>query len=176
MRRLAIALGLVAWAASPARAALDFTLPGSYRSLSLSVPGAAPLVVKGAMIPLLWFGGPTRFFRLRLEAGGAYQTDSLGGTYTSAVAQGVLTFELPLGVVTPYAGVVGHAAYVFQQPSYVAGNPYGVMPEVGLLLNLGFIDLDLHAAQGPVWGLQRPGDGPYQATLTDFGGRLAFTF
>lgn len=175
MRRLAIALGLVAVAATPARA-LDFTLPGSYRALSLEAPGATPVVIKGAMVPVMWFGGPTKLFRLRFEAGGAYQTDSLGGSYSSVVGQALLSFELPLGPLIPYVGGVGHAAYTISSPSYVRGNPYGVMPQVGVLLDLGILELDVHAAQGPVWGLTGASGAPYAASVIDVGGRVAFGF
>lgn len=176
MKALALAPLLVLGLLAPAQAALDYTLPGGYRSLVLKAPGTAPIEARGAYVPVIWFGGPTRFFKLRLEGGGLYQTDAQGGVYSYALGQAIMNFELPLGPFNPYLGVVGHAAYAFQLPVYVTGSPYGVMPQVGLLTDLGFLELDLHAASGPVWGLSRPGSGPYDAVLTEIGGRASFAF
>lgn len=176
MKTPAIATILTLSIASPAQAALSYTLPGGYRSLVLKGPKGTPLEARGVYVPVIWFGGPTRFFKLRFEGGGAYLKDAQGGIYSYAVGQAIMNFELPLGPVTPYLGAIGHIAYPFQQPNDVTGFPYGLMPQVGMGLDLGFAKLDLHAASGPVEGLSQPGSGPYQAILTDIGGQLSFIF
>lgn len=175
--RLAYALatgGMLALViAPPASAELAFTLPGGYRSFALT-SGATTHQAKGAFVPVVWFGGPAKFFRARFELGGAYLTDERGAPYSYAVGQGAANFGLPLGPLTPYLGVLGHVAYPFEQPADVTGFPYGLMPQVGVGLDLGFAQLDLHAGQGPVWGLSRPQSGAYVTTLTEIGGRLTF--
>lgn len=177
MRRAPAIAGALWLAIAPAaHAGLDFTLPGGYRSLVLKAPGQPDLSIRGAYVPVMWYGGPTRFFRLGFEGGGAYLADAAGGTYSYAVGQTIINFELPIGPLTPYLGVVGHVAYPFTQPSAVTGFPYGVMPQVGLGLDLGVVILDVHAGSGPVWGLSRPGGGAYDTTLTDIGGRASFGF
>lgn len=178
MSRIAAAIGAIALVgalASPARAELRYTLPLGYRSLALT-SGSESLEARGAFVPLIWFGGPTRFFSLRFEAGGAYLKDGKGETYTYGVGQASANFELPLGPFTPYAGVVGHYAFPFQQPSYVTGNPYGYMPQVGIAMDLGLAEMDLHMAQGPVYGLSQSPGTPYAGTLTEIGGRVGLTF
>jgi hypothetical protein len=160
---------------SPARAELRYTLPVGYRSLALTA-GSETIEARGAFVPLIWFGGPTRFFKLRFEAGGAYLKDGKGAPYTYGVGQAIANFELPLGLLTPYAGLVGHYAIPFQQPSYVTGNPYGYMPQAGFAMDLGLAEVDLHVAQGPVYGLSQSAGTPYTGTLTEVGGRLALTF
>lgn len=176
MKALAFAPVLALAIAAPAQASWDYTLPGGYRSLVLKAPNSAPIEARGAYVPVLWFGGPTRFFTLRVEGGGLYQTDAQGGVYSYALGQAIMNFELPLGPITPYLGVVGHVAYPFQQPGYVSGSPYGVMPQAGLGVDLGILELDLHAAQGPVWGLSRSNGVPYEAMSTELGGRASFSF
>ncbi|HEY9900612.1 MAG TPA: hypothetical protein V6D00_15650 [Pantanalinema sp.] len=178
MKRLAagaLAIALVSALGAPASAELRYTLPVGYRSLALTA-GSDAVEARGAFVPLIWFGGPTRFFKLRFEAGGAYLKDGRGETYTYGVGQASANFELPLGPLTPYAGIVGHYAVPFQQPSYVTGNPYGYMPQAGIALDLGLAEVDLHVAQGPVYGLSRNPGAPYAGTLTEIGGRLALTF
>ncbi|MNX57339.1 hypothetical protein D3C86_881550 [compost metagenome] len=172
---VAIAIALVSALAAPAKAELQYTLPIGYRTLALKT-GSDTLEARGAFVPLIWFGGPTRFFRLNFEAGGAYLKDGRGETYTYGVGQASANFELPLGPLTPYAGIVGHYAFPFQQPSYVTGNPYGYMPQAGVALDLGLASVDLHVAQGPVYGLSQSPGTPYAGTLTEIGGRLSLAF
>lgn len=170
-----LALAMLGTLAGPAMAETEFTLPGGYRALTLS-GNDSTIVARGAYVPVVWYGGPTKFFKLRFELGGSYLRDAQGGTYTYGVGQTTMNFELPLGPLIPYAGVVGHAAFPFQQPSYVTGTPYGVMGQAGLQLDLGLALIDIHAGTGPVWGLSRPQGAPYEANLTDVGGRLMLAF
>lgn len=172
---LLLALAMVGTLAAPAQAETVFTLPGGYRSLVLSGNGTT-LDARGAYVPVVWYGGPTRFFKLRFEMGGSYLRDGQGGAYTYGVGQTTANFELPLGPLTPYAGVVGHAAFPFQQPSYVTGIPYGVLGQAGLQLDLGLALIDLHAGTGPVWGLSKPQGSAYEGNLTDVGGRIILAF
>lgn len=174
-RAIALSLLMVGALAAPAMAERQWTLPGGYRSLTLSGNGTT-LEARGAYVPVLWYGGPTRFFRLQLELGGAYLRDGLAGNYSYGVGQTSMNVELPIGPVIPYAGVVGHAAFPFQQPSYVAGFPYGVMGQAGIQFDLGVVLIDLHAGTGPTWGLSQPGGGAYAGNLTDIGGRVLTAF
>jgi len=174
-RAIALSLTMIGALAAPAMADTEFTLPGGYRSLVLSGNGTT-FDARGVYVPVVWYGGPTRFFKLRFELGGAYLRDGLGGTYTYGVGQTTVNFELPLGPVIPYAGVVGHAAFPFQQPSYVTGVPRGVMGQAGLQLDLGVVLVDLHAGTGPVWGLSKPQGSDYEGNLTDIGGRVILVF
>ncbi|MNL57244.1 hypothetical protein D3C87_1807910 [compost metagenome] len=50
------------------------------------------------------------------------------------------------------------------------------MPQAGFVLDLGLAEVDLHVAQGPVYGLSQGSGAPYAGTLTEIGGRLALTF
>jgi len=175
-RGLCLGIALTIGIAPPAHAAVDFTLPGSYRSLTLQAPGQPDRVAKGAYVPLVWFGRAGKILNFRMEGGGSYLADQAGGSYTYAQALAMLSVGLPIGPIKPYLGGMAHGAYPLAQPPGVTGYPYGVMPEVGAEVNLGLAKLDLHAAQGPVWGLSMPGGGAYGATLTDVGGRVSFGF
>lgn len=174
-RALALSLALIGALAAPAVAETEFTLPGGYRSLVLTGNGTS-LEARGVFVPVVWYGGPTRFFKLRFELGGAYLRDAQGGAYTYGVGQTAMNFELPIGPVIPYLGVVGHAAFPFSQPSYVTGVPYGVMGQAGLQLDLGVALIDVHAGTGPVWGLSKPEGSGYEGNLTDIGGRVILAF
>ncbi len=174
-RAIALSLLMAGALAAPAMAETSFTLPGGYRSLVLSGNGTQ-IEARGAYVPVVWYGGPTRFFKLRFELGGAYLRDGQGGNYSYGVGQTSANFELPIGPVIPYLGVVGHAAFPFQQPSYVTGFPYGAMGQAGLQLDLGIALIDLHAGTGPVWGLSQAQGSAYEGNLTDIGGRVLFAF
>jgi hypothetical protein len=161
---LAIASGALAL---PAEAALQYTLPVSYQRIDYDGQQT-----QGIFVPLLWLQSPRRPLGLEVDAGYGYLTGSSGG-FSLVGGRLAINLGLPLEGVMPFVGIEGYGSYALSRPIGLEGNPYGVAPRVGIKLDLGLIEADLHASYGPVWGLSGP-QGALNAERIDLGGRLRF--
>lgn len=151
----------------PAEAALQYTLPLSYQRLSFDGQEA-----KGIFVPLIWLQSPRRPLGLEVDAGYGYLGGPAGG-FSLLGGRLALNLGLPFEGLMPFVGVEGYGSYAMSRPPGVSGHPHGIAPRIGLKLDLGLVEADLHASYGPVWGLHGPG-GPLSAERLDLGGRLRF--
>ncbi len=164
---LAIALLAPLFQALPADAALRYALPLSYQRLTYDGERA-----QGVFVPLVWLQSPRRPLGLEVDAGYGYLAASSGG-FSLLSGRLAVNLGLPLEVVMPFVGVEGYGSYALSRPTGITGNPFGIAPRVGLKLDLGLIQADLHASYGPAWGLSGP-SGALEASRLDLGGRLNF--
>ncbi|MNK98976.1 hypothetical protein D3C87_1193560 [compost metagenome] len=173
MKRAATAAGLAiagligGTLALPADAALQYTLPLSYQRLTIDGQQA-----QGVFVPLIWLQSPRRPLGLELDAGYGYLGGSTGG-FSLIGGRLAVNLGIPLEGIFPFVGVEGYGSYAVSRPTGIDGNPYGVAPRIGLKLDLGLIEADLHASYGPVWGLSGP-LGALNGERIDLGGRLRF--
>ena len=173
MKRAAFAAGLALAGLStgvlplPAEAALQYTLPLSYQRLTYDGQQT-----QGIFVPLIWLQSPRRPLGLEVDAGYGYLGGSAGG-FSLVGGRVALNLGLPIEGVMPFVGVEGFGSYALSRPTGIAGNPYGLAPRVGIKLDLGLVEADLHASYGPVWGLSGPA-GSVNAERIDLGGRVRF--
>lgn len=160
---LAIAV-LLGGLALPAEAVLEYKVPLSYQRLSYDGKQS-----QGVFVPLIWLQSPRRPLGLEVDAGYGY----LSGGFSLIAGRAAIHLGLPLEGVMPFVGVEGYGAYALSRPPGIEGTPYGLAPRVGIKLDLGLVQADLHASYGPVWGLSGP-SGPLTAERLDAGGRLSF--
>lgn len=160
--------GLAIWLAAPAaEAALQYTLPVSYQRLTFDGQQ-----VQGAFVPLIWVQSPRRPLGLEIDAGYGYLGGPSGG-FSLISGRLALNLGLPLEGVMPFVGVEGYGGYALSRPTGITGHPYGLAPRMGIKLDLGLVEADLHASYGPIWGLSGP-QGELNAERIDLGGRLRF--
>lgn len=167
---VAVMAGLaIAFHAHPAEAVLQYTLPLSYQRITYGTQR-----VQGIFVPLIWLQSPRRPLGLELDAGYGYLGGPTGGL---SLVSGRLSVHLglPLDFVMPFVGVEGYGSYALSRPVGISGHPYGAAPRVGVKVDLGSVEADLHASYGPVWGLS-DANGPLSAERIDLGGRLRFVF
>lgn len=168
-RAIGLALaGLIGGAmAQPADAALQYTLPLSYQRLTVDGQQA-----QGVFVPLIWLQSPRRPLGLEVDAGYGYLGGSSGG-YSLLGGRLAVNLGIPLEGFFPFVGLEGYGSYALSRPTGITGNPHGIAPRIGLKIDLGLVEADLHASYGPVWGLSGP-QGALNGERLDLGGRLRF--
>lgn len=173
MKKAAFAVGLAiaglagSMLARPADAALQYTLPLSYQRMTLDGQQT-----QGIFVPVIWLQSPRRPLGLEIDAGYGYLGGPSGG-YSLLGGRLAVNLGLPIEGIMPFVGIEGYGNYALSRPAGVTGNPYGLAPRVGIKLDLGLVQADLHASYGPVWGLSGP-TGPLDGERLDMGGRLRF--
>lgn len=153
--------------ARPAEAALQYTLPLSYQRMTLDGQET-----QGVFVPMIWLQSPRRPLSLEIDAGYGYLGSGQGG-YSLIGGRIGLNLGIPFEGFYPFVGVEGYGNYAVSRPQGTSGNPYGLAPRVGIKMDFGLFEADLHASYGPVWGLSGP-MGPMDGERLDMGGRLRF--
>lgn len=166
--------------AAPAKA-FEWTLPAGFQRLTLKSNGEEVREFNGALVQVLWLGGPIGPFALHFGGGWAYERDrDTGIGLNFAMARASFDYELPLGGLVPYIGVEGMGWYPVNEQPFFKGYPLFAAPHVGVRFSLfDVVTLEVSAFGYPwgnnTWNVNDEAGTPYTGQAWGAGGAVSLT-